>query len=148
MNASNFCIYENKCYFDVTVDGKTSITKHDNVYKNRSHPPTKCSTAKECDDSSRINNIKKVNTAYSHAVLPACYVTEANTTKEVYFDQVNPAELMNNSAVRCDTEQAMPWSGSLSRNFGGGPLELCSLQNLLFRGACKDRTCSKYDYGS
>ena len=147
LNASNFCIYENKCYFDVTIGEKTSITKHDNVYKNRTHPPTKCSTAKECD-SSRIKDIKKVNSAYSHAVLPACYVTEANTTKEVYFDQVNPAELINNSAVRCDTEQAMPWSGSSSRNFGGGPLELCSLQNLLLRGACEDRTCSKFDHGS
>ena len=147
LNASNFCTYDKKCYFDVTVNEKTSITRHENLYRNKSHPPTKCLAAKECE-SSRIKDIKKVNNTYSHAVLPACYVTEANTTNEVYFDQVNPGELINNSAIRCDTEQAMPWSGSSKRTFGGGVLELCSLQSLLLRGACEDRTCSKYDLSS
>ena len=129
------------------LNGTTSITNHSNTYRNRTHPPKQCSAAKECS-STRVDDIKKVNDAYSHAKLPACYVTETNTTKELYFDQVNPGELINNSAVRCNTEQAMPWSGSSTRNFGGGALDLCSLQSLLLRGACKDRTCSKYEHSS
>lgn len=131
---------DGKCYFDATLAGKAVVVAHDNALVGASFPPNVCQAAPVCGKDRQ----SAIKSAGEGAKLPACYAMPSGSDVEYYFDSVNPAELINNEAIRCGTSKAQLWAGSQQRTFGGGILDLCSVQNLQLRGACLDERCSNW----